>query len=215
MGTISDYLNGIQKKYPDTQAVREQLEELRDTLHLKAEDLQAQGLLYEDASRKAITDLGDITPLLDQVSGNVKTIYVNRINRDNARLCTLFIVAEFLLGWLGFLLFAYPNRYTGYFFLSVLLLGISISIWPIIASVTYKRDPDKVAVTQMPYKKLLHTALLAWAAISVLLFFINVFVPQSGAWFMWPVIGISNWPLNIWLYHRQLISGRYDAPERA
>lgn len=63
----------------------------------------------------------------------------------------------------------------------------------------------------MPYRKLIRIALIGWAALSALLFIINISAPYD-AWFMWPMIGIANWPLNIWLYHRQLTSGRYDAP---
>ena len=217
MGTISDYLNGIQKKYPDTQAVREQLEELRDTLHLKAEDLQAQGLLYEDASLKAITDLGDVTPLLNQVSGNVRTVYINRLSRNNALAGAALIVGEFLLCWLAFLLASFsPGVYlASYFGFSFITIILGVGLWPLIAYISCRQQPDKIQAVEMSYRKLKRTALLGWASISVLLFTINALMPQSGAWFMWPAIGVANWQLNIWLYHRQLVSGRYDAPERA
>ncbi len=217
MGTISEYLNGLQKKYPDTREVREQIEELRDTLHLKTEDLQSQGLTYEEASRKALTDLGDVTALFDQVSGNVKTVYANRINRDNALVGSAVIVGEFLLCWLAFLLSSYN---TGIYFapsfgFSFLAIIVGAGIWPLVAAISFRQQPDKIQVIEMPYRKLLRTALLGWLFISVLLFAVNILVQQGGGWFIWPVIGVSNWPFNIWLYHRQLVSGRYDAPERA
>lgn len=213
MGTINDYLSGIQGKYPDTQAVREQIEELRDTLHLKTEDLQARGKTYEEASSEAIKELGDITPLLDQVSGNIRNVYINLLKRDDARFCILIIFAEYLLGWLGFLLFAdQPGFvYCSGFVITTLFLVIFLSIWPIISHFIYKKSPLKIEVVQMPYKKAMNTALLCWLIISILMFIFNFFTGPT-VWFIWPIIGVSNWPINIYIYHRLLISGRYDAP---
>jgi hypothetical protein len=104
MGGINDYLSGIRKQYPDTQEVREQIEELRDTLHLKTEEYQAMGRTYSEAVQEAIASMGDLTPLLDQVSGNTRSVYIYRLNRDNARHSVLAMGAQYLLGWLGYLL---------------------------------------------------------------------------------------------------------------
>jgi len=43
---IYDYLDALKKKYPQTNMVKEQIEELRDTLHIKTEEYQSQGLSY-------------------------------------------------------------------------------------------------------------------------------------------------------------------------
>ncbi len=215
MGGINDYLSGIKKQYPDTEEVREQIEELRDTLHLKTEEYQSMGRTYNDAVKEAIASMGDLTPLLDQVSGNTRSVYVNRLKRDDAWYCALIIFAEFLLGWLGFLLLA--NRagvvYLALFILTAFALLIAISIWPLIAHVTCKREPAKADTIQMPYRKLIRTALIVWGGISALLFILNIATWHNSwiLWAIWPILGIANWPLNIWLYHRLLVSGRYDA----
>ena len=214
MGGINDYLGGIKKQYPDTQEVREQIEELRDTLHLKTEEYQAMGRTYNEAVREAIASTGDLTPLLDQVSGNKRSVYVNQLNRDNARFCTLLMAAEYLLGWLVYLLSTYESgrNLLGPFICYFLIVGIGVSIWPLVTHIAYKRQPDRTETVSMQYKKQMRIALIVWGSLSLFLFIINLTtIANSDFWFVWPVLGIANWPLNIWLYHRLLVSGRYDA----
>jgi len=214
MGTINDYLNGIEKRYPATREVREQIEELRDTLHMKAEELQAQGMPYEDASKRAVDELGDVTPLFEQVAGNVRTVYVNRLARSNAFADTCVIFGTYLFGWLVMLLLtSWPGiSLLGAFgFLTGLFLLV-LSVWPLIAHLNYCKQPDKVDVVAMNFRRHMRIALFGWLGISLVLTIVNLAtMPYSGVWFMFPLIGIANWPLNIWLYHRQLVSGRYDA----
>ena len=216
MGIINDYLNGIEKRYPATQEVREQIEELRDTLHMKAEELQAQGIPYEEASKRAVDELGDVTPLLDQVAGNMRTVYINRLARGNAIADSFAIFGTYLFGWLVFLL---STSHEGYEFVVPFLtltglLIVGLGIWPLTAHLNYRRRPDKVDVVTMRFRRHMKIALFSWLGITVALAIVNapmLNTGYSGVWFIWPMIGIANWPLNIWLYHRQLISGRYDA----
>jgi len=63
----------------------------------------------------------------------------------------------------------------------------------------------------MPYTRLMRMALIGWGIISLVVFAANALMGLGVVWFVWPMIGVSNWPLNIWNYHRQLCSGRYDA----
>lgn len=209
MSVISDYLSKLKRQYPNTQAVREQLEELRDTLHIKTEEYQSQGLNYNDAAKAAIGSLGDVTPLLEEVAGNVKSVYVNKLNRNNALFCTLIILAEFMMSWLGYALFGNFIP-LGYFSITLLILLISISIWPIITVIQHRKDPDRISTVEMPFRKNMRTAIFGWLSISIFLFCVN-FIVGGTAWFQWPAIGVATWPLNIFLYHRQLMSGRYDA----
>lgn len=210
MSVISDYLSKLKRQYPNTQDVQEQLEELRDTLHFKTEEYQSQGLNYNDAAMAAIDSLGDVSPLLEEVAGNVKNVYVNRLNKNNAILCTLIILGEFMLAWLGYSLVTHNAVPFGYFSVTLLILLISISIWPIITVIQYRKEHDKISVVEMPFRKLIRTALIGWLSISAFLFAVNCMV-GIPVWFPWPVIGIATWPINILLYHRQLMSGRYDA----
>ena len=216
MGIINDYLNRIEKRYPATQEVREQIEELRDTLHMKTEELQAQGIPYDAASKRAVEELGDVTPLLDQVAGNMRTVYISRLARSNAIADSFAIFGTYLFGWLMFLL---STRHEGYeFVLPFLILTglvvVCLGIWPLTAHLNYCRQPDKVDVITMRFRRHMKIALSSWLGITVVLAIINIpmlWSGFSGVWFIWPMVGIANWPISIWLYHRQLISGRYDA----
>lgn len=210
MSVISDYLSKLKRQYPNTQAVKEQLEELRDTLHIKTEEYQSQGLNCNDAANAAIDSLGDVTPLLEEVSGNVKNVYVNRLNRNNAIFCTLIILGEFIMGWLAYSLATGLHIPPHEFILSLLALLLGICVWPTISIIQYRKDTGKISVVEMPFRKLIRTALIGWLSISVFLFAVNALVGVP-VWFPWPVIGIATWPINIILYHRQLMSGRYDA----
>lgn len=210
MSVISDYLSALKRQYPNTQDVQEQLEELRDTLHIKTEEYQSQGLNYNDAAKAAIDSLGDVTPLLEEVAGNVKNVYVNRLNKNNAILCTLIILGEFMLAWLGYSLATGMHVPFGYFSVTLLILLISTSVWPTISMIQYRKEPDRISVVEVPFRKLIRTALIGWLSISAFLFAVNVLV-GAPIWFPWPIIGIATWPINIFLYHRQLMGGRYDA----
>lgn len=215
MGAIDIYLKEISRRYPGTQAVREQIEELRDTLHLKTEELQAQGKTYDEAAREAIASMGDVSHLFDEVSGNVKTVYINRLNRNNSIFCSLIILAEFLTGWLVVLLNAGLDATYWWFTLPLLGILLGLGVWVAASVIAYKRKPLKTEVVDYPFRRHMKTAVIGWLCLSLLLLGINLWIgaymSPNTIWFQWPVIGIANWPLNIWLYHRQLKSGHYDA----
>jgi hypothetical protein len=218
MGGINEYLNSIKKQYPETREVNEQIEELRDTLHLKTEEYQAMGRSYNEAVAAAISSMGDVGPLFDQVSGNMRNVYVARLNRDISRLSMLTVFAAYLIGWLGFLLTvnAQGSMFQGPFFILGLMLAIAIAIWPTVMHVIYKRQPDKTDIVKFPYKKRMRVALFVWITISAVFFIINAstlnwYGGEKIIWFIWPVLVLGVWPATLWLYRRMLAGGRYDA----
>lgn len=209
MSVINDYLIAVKRRYPDTEEVREQIEELRDTLHLKTEDLQAQGKTYDEAAREAIESIGDITPLLDEVSGNVKTVYINRFRRNNALASSALLYVIFITVW-ALILLSTQEYLFGQFFVSALVLFAGLGIWALITQTAYRREPEKTAIVEFSFRKQIRMALIGWLSLSFLLFTLNLLMPSS-VWFYCPMIGIANWPLYIFLYHKQLTGGRYDA----
>ncbi|MDD5018008.1 MAG: permease prefix domain 1-containing protein, partial [Eubacteriales bacterium] len=150
MNIINDYLNKIKKEYPDTSEINEQIEELRDTLHLKTEEFQAQGLGYEDATNAAISSLGDVTGLFEKIAGNVKTVYINRLNFKGAMLIAAFIIAMYIE--CGLIISAL--RVTAFevnggwilIFISLVMLLLGVGIWIMAMAVKYRKDPDKTDV---------------------------------------------------------------------
>ena len=234
MSKINNYLKEIQKRYPNTSEVRDQIEELRDTLHSKTEELQAQGMSYEEAVQEAITSMGDVSELFGMVSGEARMVYRNRLNRNNAWAITGIIIAEFLTGYALALLLpilmvlsreipgqdltiaisAQLNMDALRVFLAAFIpCIIGVLVWPAIATAQYCKNPNEAEIVQFEYKKLLKTGLIGWGIISLTMFLINWITGLGTIWFVWPVVGVSNWPVNLWLFHRQLQSGKYDAKE--
>lgn len=212
MSVISDYLIKLERQYPKTQAVSEQIEELRDTLHIKTEEYQSQGMSYNEAAKAAIASLGDVVPLLDEISGNMKKVYINKLNKNNAISCTLFIIAEFLLTWFIFIISVDRPYFIINFFYILLLIILAVCIWPITTIIQFHKQPNKIGLVEMQFKKLIWSSVIGWLIISFILISANIwFVRTVHPWFIWPVIGIFAWPVNVFLYHRQLLGGRYDA----
>lgn len=233
MSVIDEYVNQVSKKYPNTKEVREQLEEIRDTLHIKTEEFQAAGLGYDTAAHSAIQSVGDLSGLMSMVSGDSRVVYVNRLQMRNALIAAIIITLEIGIGLaiafgpaLIMQLFGAGTYDAGYFFLNDMSYGmislnafwpifipviIATWIWPLISLIMYKRDPNKTEPVQMPFKQLMKMSLIGWAAISAGLFAVNAATDWNTIWFIWPMIGISNWPVNIFNYHRQLMSGKFDA----
>lgn len=218
MGAIDMYLKGVSRRYPDTQAVREQIEEIRDTLHLKTEELQAQGKTYEQAAKEAIDSIGDISPLIGEVAGNVRTVYVNRLSRNNAIICSSLIFAELAISWIAAFISTMEVMKPMLlmpFVLSLAGLILGMGVWVAISVITWKREPQKTEVVDYPFRRLMRMALVGWLCLSLVLLGANLwmglYIKPNTMWFQWPMIGIANWPLNIWVYNKQLKSGRYDA----
>jgi hypothetical protein len=217
MSVIDEYVKQVSKKYPDTREIREQLEEIRDTLHIKTEENQASGMGYREAAQSAIRSMGDLAGLMSIVAGESRVVYINRLMRANAFFATIIITVEILIGWgIVFLLplLGAPDIFHGSvsaFWTSFTPVMVAVWIWPVISAVICSREPDKKEAVQMKTRELVKTGLIGWAALSVLLFFVNLLGGFEIVWFIWPVIGISNWPVNVWNYGRQLKSGKYDA----
>ena len=234
MSTIDEYVKQVSKKYPDTREVREQLEEIRDTLHIKTEENQSSGMGYQEAAQAAINSIGDLSGLMSLVAGDSRIVYVNRLNMYNAMIATIIITVELLLGFAAAFLPVVIDsaQYTpetfgaAYYFLnSISFVRISTNgfwpifvpvmvatwIWPLISFIMYKKDPHKTEAVKMPFRQLFRMALIGWAVISAGLFAVNIMTDWNTIWFIWPMIGISNWPVNIFNYHRQLNSGKHDA----
>lgn len=215
MSVINDYLSGLKKQYPPSKELDDQIEELRDSLHNKTEENQASGMGYDEAAKAAINSLGDVKSLLDEVSGILRAVYINRLKKDNALLSYIIVLAEFAAAFLvtGLIIsglsIRIPFLWPMFLYMYVAII-VSYGIWPLMVYIPFRKDPGRKADSNMPYKKLIATALICWGALSLVLFAINALTGLWIPWFIYALLGISNWPLNIYCYHRQLISGRYD-----
>lgn len=233
MSVIDSYIKRLSKKFPQTKEVREQLEEIRDTLNAKTEELQSEGMYFEDAAKMAIRSAGDMSGLLSMVAGETRAVYVNRLRRANALFVSIIITIEVLFGFAaafgrvaiglydGQGNFDAVNNFLGHisfvnislnaFWPMFIITMIAVWIWPVISIFAVLRDPHKTGTVQTLHKTLRMLSLFGWAAVALLLAAVNMANPHGGMWVVWPIIFLSNFPLIILNYHRLFMSGKFDA----
>ena len=71
---IDDFCNELKNKYPNTQKVRDQIEELRNYLYMKTEEYINNGKDEKEAFNNAVKSFGDIDTLLEELSKDAKII---------------------------------------------------------------------------------------------------------------------------------------------
>lgn len=95
--------------------------------------------------------MGDLTPLLDQVSGNRRSAYTSRLNWHYSRYGALLVAGEYMLGWLVYLLSSYQSgtSYIPAFITIAVFLGVALGVWLLITHILYKRQLDAVLTVGM------------------------------------------------------------------
>lgn len=229
MSAINDFLSGVKRKYPKTQAVREQIEELRDTLNLKSEEYRKLGQSEEEAEKAAVDSIGDVASLFDEVSGKVRTVYINHLRRNNAAFMFHLVLFEMIGAWL---LFRYVLIDYYYFlndiygitfetYLPFVFVFVGMGAWLLVAFVIWKRDSKRTATIALQYKKMMIRSIVIWlfvslAAALILVIDINSLfsfgAPDSifAISVLIPILGALNLPLGVFIYHRQFTGGFYD-----
>ncbi|WP_240516408.1 permease prefix domain 1-containing protein, partial [Brachyspira sp. G79] len=89
---IDDFCNELKNKYPNTQKVSDQIEELRNYLYMKTEEYINNGKDEKEAFNNAIKSFGDIDTLLEELSKDAKTINKYRLYLFSG-IVDIFIIA--------------------------------------------------------------------------------------------------------------------------
>uniref|UniRef100_UPI0026268C9C permease prefix domain 1-containing protein n=1 Tax=uncultured Brachyspira sp. TaxID=221953 RepID=UPI0026268C9C len=87
---IDDFCNELKNKYPNTQKIRDQIEELRNYLYMKSEEYIDES--EEEAFKKALKSFGDADSLLEELSKDTKIINKSKLYLF-AGIIDIFIVA--------------------------------------------------------------------------------------------------------------------------
>ena len=74
---IDDFCNELKNKYPNTQKIRDQIEELRNYLYMKSEEYINDS--KEEAFEKALKSFGDVDSLLEELSKDTKIVSKYRL----------------------------------------------------------------------------------------------------------------------------------------
>lgn len=215
MKTVDSYLKYIKNKYLNTKEVLDQIEELRDSLNIKVEDYQSEGLKYQDAVEKAIKSEEGIEELFENLTTETKNVYLGLIY--------LFaqIISAFIILLIGFILYR-PSKSTDYFInsalfgFSLIVHWVVISIMMFIPMLLFNIIPKTMILkySYVTYRKNLFYSILGFLLLSTILFMINMFLVKELLWFVWFMLGILNAPLIVFFLYHLFKSKMFDVKDK-
>ncbi len=209
MDKIDKYCEDLKKSYKNTDAVLEQIEEIRDILTLKTEENIEKGFDFERSVELAIDSLGDVEVLFTELTVTKKLVYWNRLTLV-ATLITTAIVAlvMFLVGALlplenTFMWGIFGNLCA---FLSIFVAQLGNFI-----------HPNKKKLVRLDYKDEKHNithSLIGYSIISVVMVILNAFFPSyEYIWFVFPMVGVLYWPIVVLIEYAFLKGNKFEVKE--
>ena len=193
MNKISSFCNSLKNKYPNTNSILEQIEELRDTLHIKTEEYQSVGIAYDEAVNKAIESLGDLDDLFESLSKNETLIYFRYA------LITGNIISGTIVGVIMFLY----SEFLGLSFSeikisAIIFCFILLSILAFIIFYNFSELKKATLLTNYSntFKKNLIISLSVWFFYSTAALF-SEYKFGIIIYSAFGVIGFFNWPLSV------------------
>lgn len=102
MNDIKSYVDSLFKNYEQTPALQEFKEEIMSNLHARIDDLKAGGMDEDEAFKKAVSELGDITSIADEISKQKRNellhqMYVDRQTKIGVKHAIGYVVSGFVL----------------------------------------------------------------------------------------------------------------------
>ena len=200
---INEFYKNIKKKYPNTREVLEQLDEIKDMLNSKVQNYVKNGMKYEEASSKAINELGNIDELFDDISKDAKIVhnlYIKILTSLISSFSTAFLV--FILGLIIENL-SFFNEVTKigykltmpYFYLILFIYIIIYTLWNFSDNIKPKIRKYSYDI----YKINLKNSIIAVLIYSSIMLIINIITYKYNnyLWFVWAFNGILNWTISI------------------
>ena len=191
---IDDFCNELKNKYPNTQKIRDQIEELNYS--------------KEEAFKKALKSFGDVDSLLEELSKDAKII-----NKSKLYLFVGIIdivVAAFLSLLLCFIslrnndisFFSYINNslISSIFFIVCGIIVILLTT--IIQFINMRNIYETVEYTYNDYKINLKYSIIGFIIISIAVFIFNMFFSPHHIWFVFVIIYFLSWPLTVFFFYR-------------
>lgn len=121
---VKNYVDGLFKDYEHTSALQEFKEEIISNLYVRIEDLENNGVNKKEAFTKAVSELGDVTSIADELSRQkrneiINKMYVHQKTKVGLKHAIGYVVAGSLL------LFGILVGFIGYFSHGVISYSIS------------------------------------------------------------------------------------------
>lgn len=207
MKTIDSYLRYIKNKYLNTKEVLEQIEELRDSLNIKVEDYQSEGLKYEEAVENAIKLEEGIEELFESLTTETKVVYLGRIYLFSQAICgSVILIISFIL----LILPKYSDSFTlfdiniAWFGFSLIINWVIASIIMLIILVLFTVIPKTCVVkySYTVYRRNSIYSFIGFLVISIIIFMVNMAIDKTFMWSIWFSLGVLNVPLIVFtIYH--------------
>ncbi|PLV56557.1 permease prefix domain 1-containing protein [Brachyspira pilosicoli] len=203
---IDDFCNELKNKYPNTQKIRDQIEELRNYLYMKSEEYIDES--EDEAFKKALKSFGDVDSLLEELSKDAKIINKSKLYLF-AGIIDIFIVA-FLSLLLCFIslknnnisFFSYINNSlipSIFFIVSGIIV---IFLTTIIQFINMRNIYETFEYTYNDYKINLKYSIIGFLIISIAVFIFNMFFTPHHIWFVFVIIYFLSWPLTVFFFYR-------------
>ncbi|WP_288693726.1 permease prefix domain 1-containing protein [uncultured Brachyspira sp.] len=203
---IDDFCNELKNKYPNTQKIRDQIEELRNYLYMKSEEYIDES--EDEAFKKALKSFGDVDSLLEELSKDAKIINKSKLYLF-AGIIDIFIVA-FLSLLLCFIslknnnisFFSYINNSlipSIFFIVSGIIV---IFLTTVIQFINMRNIYETFEYTYNDYKINLKYSIIGFLIISIAVFIFNMFFTPHHIWFVFVIIYFLSWPLTVFFFYR-------------
>lgn len=212
MNIINNYCNNLKSKYLNTKKVIEQIEEIRDTIHIKTEEYQEKGYKYQDAAKEAIKSLGDVTSLFEELTTATKLVYQDRLVLLSNISSTLIVSFLTLIMWILSITVAHFYSISKTAPTGILLTAFSfIVVWAV--KFNEMRHLNKKVVVEINNKekyKDIRNSIIGIIIIAITAIIMNIYTSISSIWFVWAIIGVSNWLITTLIYYKLLNSTKFD-----
>ncbi|WP_278847581.1 permease prefix domain 1-containing protein [Brachyspira pilosicoli] len=203
---IDDFCNELKNKYPNTQKIRDQIEELRNYLYMKSEEYIDES--EDDAFKKALKSFGDVDSLLEELSKDAKVINKSKLYLF-AGIIDIFIAA-FLSLLLCFIslknnnisFFSYINNSLVPSIFFIVSGIIVIFLTTVIQFINMRNIYETFEYTYNDYKINLKYSIIGFLIISIAVFIFNMFFTPHHIWFVFVIIYFLSWPLTVFLFYR-------------
>lgn len=203
---IDDFCNELKNKYPNTQKIRDQIEELRNYLYMKSEEYIDES--EDEAFKKALKSFGDVDSLLEELSKDAKIINKSKLYLF-AGIIDIFIVA-FLSLLLCFIslknnnisFFSYINNSLVPSIFFIVSGIIVIFLTTIIQFINMRNIYETFEYTYNDYKINLKYSIIGFLIISIAVFIFNMFFTPHHIWFVFVIIYFLSWPLTVFFFYR-------------
>ena len=203
---IDDFCNELKNKYPNTQKIRDQIEELRNYLYMKSEEYINES--EEEAFKKALKSFGDVDSLLEELSKDAKIINKSKLYLF-AGIIDIFIAA-FLSLLLCFIslknnnisFFSYINNSLVPSIFFIVSGIIVIFLTTVIQFINMRNIYETFEYTYNDYKINLKYSIIGFLIISIAVFIFNMFFTPHHIWFVFVIIYFLSWPLTVFFFYR-------------